>query len=168
MTQVCFSHGKESGPWGTKITALAAVARDRNLDVVSIDYRGIEDPHERVRRLRAHCDGLSAPPILVGSSMGAYVSLAAAAHCAARAMFLMAPAVYVPGYDQFPPPQPSCPVTIVHGWRDEIIPPANVFRFAGECRARLYVLDADHRLRDKEPELRRLFDWFIADHGESS
>jgi len=45
---VVFSHGKESGPWGSKITALAAVARERGAAVESVDYQGIEDARVRV------------------------------------------------------------------------------------------------------------------------
>src|SRR5271165_1228200 len=48
---VVFSHGKESGPWGAKITAMAAVARDLELGVESVDYRGIDDPAARVDKL---------------------------------------------------------------------------------------------------------------------
>ena len=36
-TTVVFSHGKESGPWGTKIMAMAAVVRDLGLTVESVD-----------------------------------------------------------------------------------------------------------------------------------
>ena len=48
---ICFSHGKESGPWGTKITALAEIAMKRGFTVVSIDYTGEPDPDARVRKL---------------------------------------------------------------------------------------------------------------------
>src|ERR1700710_3032760 len=44
VNTVVFSHGKESGPWGSKITAMAAVARGLDLEVESVDYRGMEDP----------------------------------------------------------------------------------------------------------------------------
>lgn len=36
---VVFSHGKESGPWGSKIQALAKVAERLGGDVISVDYR---------------------------------------------------------------------------------------------------------------------------------
>ena len=45
---VVFSHGKESGPWGRKITALAEVARAEGYEAHSVDYRGIEEPRARV------------------------------------------------------------------------------------------------------------------------
>ena len=49
MTTVIFSHGQESGPWGTKIRAMAAEVRELGCDADSVDYRGISDPSERVR-----------------------------------------------------------------------------------------------------------------------
>ena len=36
--KIIFSHGKESGPWGTKIKRLANVAKRLNCSVESIDY----------------------------------------------------------------------------------------------------------------------------------
>jgi len=78
MSCVVFSHGKESGPWGRKITAMAALARELGLAVESIDYRGIDDPGARVEKLVAACGRLSKPLVLVGSSLGGHVSAAAA------------------------------------------------------------------------------------------
>lgn len=46
-----FSHGKESGPWGSKIKRLAAIAEEHNCEVDSIDYTGIADPDLCVDRL---------------------------------------------------------------------------------------------------------------------
>ncbi len=51
MTTVIFSHGQESGPWGTKIRAMAERARSLGCAVDSIDYQGIADPSERVSKL---------------------------------------------------------------------------------------------------------------------
>ena len=45
MTTVIFSHGQESGPWGTKIRAMADLAKSMGCAVQSIDYQGIADPH---------------------------------------------------------------------------------------------------------------------------
>jgi hypothetical protein len=36
---VVFSHGKESGPWGSKIRTLANVAERLGAQVLSVDYR---------------------------------------------------------------------------------------------------------------------------------
>src|SRR5580692_3944942 len=82
---VVFSHGKESGPWGAKITAMAAVVRDLELGVESVDYRGMEDPAERVKKLVSVGLELKEPAVLVGSSMGGHVAAAAASRIRARA-----------------------------------------------------------------------------------
>jgi len=158
---VVFSHGKESGPWGSKITALAAVARERGTAVESVDYQGIEDARVRVEKLLAVGRGLRGPLVLVGSSMGGHVSAAAAAPLGARALFLMAPAFYMPGFEAHTPRDVSCPATIVHGWNDDIVPVANSIRWAGERRAALHVLDSDHRLNDRIGEIAVLFREFL-------
>ncbi|MCC7258809.1 MAG: alpha/beta fold hydrolase [Gammaproteobacteria bacterium] len=165
---VCFAHGKESGPWGTKIRALAEVARARGWSVESLDFQGMEDPHERVAKLTGHCRGLAGPPVLAGSSMGGFVAAAVAAALPVRALFLMAPAFYVPGYEQYVPPAPACPVTLVHGWRDDVVPWEGSVRYAATCRAQLTLLDGDHRLTANLPELSRLFGWFLGDVEEAA
>ena len=50
---VYFNHGKESGPWGDKITRLADVARGRGFGVVSLDFQGMDDANARVDKLLA-------------------------------------------------------------------------------------------------------------------
>lgn len=70
MRTVCFSHGQESGPWGTKIQALAAIARDRGWPVESLDYQGVAEPVTRVRMLADWCRHQAQPPLLVGGSSG--------------------------------------------------------------------------------------------------
>jgi hypothetical protein len=52
---VVFSHGQESEPWGSKIAAMAEIAREEGFHVESVDYRGIDDPQARVTRLLAFC-----------------------------------------------------------------------------------------------------------------
>lgn len=161
---VCFSHGKESGPWGTKIAAMADLARDRGLDVESIDYRGMDDPRARVARLVAHCKPLGRPLALVGSSMGGHVAAAASMELEeVRGLFLLAPAVFMPGYEEYTPSPKAGRITIVHGWRDDIVPPENSVRFARQHRANLHLIDGDHRLGDHIFEINRFFDWFLDD-----
>ena len=55
---VVFSHGKDSEPWGSKIAAMAEIAREEGFHVESVDYRGIDDPQARVTRLLAFCKDL--------------------------------------------------------------------------------------------------------------
>src|ERR1700678_2229428 len=94
---VVFSHGKESGPWGTKITAMAAVVRDLGVKAESVDYRGLDDPGDRVRKLTGLAKDFKEPVVLVGSSMGGHVSAAPAGGFMTRGLFLLARAFYVGG-----------------------------------------------------------------------
>ena len=143
---VCFSHGQESGPWGTKIKVMAATARDMGCEVDSVDYQGIADPAERVDKLVAFGKQIAGPILLVGSSMGGHVATAAAAKVNACGLFVLAPAYYMPGYEAMTPAAPDIPVEIVHGWRDDIVPVDNSIRYAREHGATLHIVDGDHRL----------------------
>jgi hypothetical protein len=52
---IVFSHGQDGEPWGGKIVAMVEVARAHGLSVESVDYRGMDDPAVRVRRLLEIC-----------------------------------------------------------------------------------------------------------------
>jgi pimeloyl-ACP methyl ester carboxylesterase len=149
VNTVVFSHGKESGPWGAKITAMAAVVRDLNLGVESVDYRGVDDPAQRVEKLLAVGRELQGPIALVGSSMGGHVAAAAASNLDPSALFLLAPAFYMPGFEKYTPQNVTAPTAVVHGWHDAVVPVDNSIRWAREHRATLHLLDSDHRLEDK-------------------
>jgi surfactin synthase thioesterase subunit len=146
---VVFSHGKESGPWGSKITAMAVVVRSLGAAVESVDYRGLDDPADRVKKLIEVGLQLTGPLVLVGSSMGAHVCATAAARLKPRGVFLLAPAFYMAGYEEYTPQKVSCPTAIVHGWHDDIVPVENGIRWAREHRAALHLLDSDHRLENQ-------------------
>lgn len=163
MTQqyVVFSHGQDGEPWGSKIVAMAEVARRHGLQVESVDYRGMADPLARVAKLLAFCKELPGSLLLVGSSMGGHVAAAVATQVPTRGMFLLAPAFYMPGYEQYTPQAPACPVEIVHGWNDDIVPPQNSIRFAQQYRATLHLLDSDHRLTASIADICQLFDLFL-------
>jgi alpha-beta hydrolase superfamily lysophospholipase len=163
VNTVVFSHGKESGPWGSKISAMAAVVRDLNLSVESVDYRGISDPGARVEKLIAVAAGLPGPLVLVGSSMGGHVSAAAAARLEARALFLLAPAFYMPGFEQYTPQDIAVPTAIVHGWHDEIVPVENSIRWAREHGATLHLVESEHRLEDQIARICALLRDFLSE-----
>jgi pimeloyl-ACP methyl ester carboxylesterase len=161
MTAVVFSHGQESGPWGTKIRAMAELARRLGCAVDSIDYQGIADPTARVEKLVAECGDIDDALILVGSSMGGHVATAAAARLGAVGLFVVAPAYYMPGYEDLTPAAPDLPIGIVHGWRDDVVPVENSVRFAASCNAELHVLDGDHRLTENIDEINYYLHRFI-------
>ena len=160
---VVFSHGKESGPWGSKITAMAAVVRDLPAAVESVDYRGLDDPADRVSKLIEAGAQLKEPMVLVGSSMGGHVSAAAAATLKPRGLFLLAPAFYMAGYEQYTPQDVVCPTVIVHGWHDVIVPVENSIRWAREHQAALHLLNSDHRLEDRIEAICGLLRAFLLD-----
>ena len=148
MTRVVFSHGQEGGPWGTKIRAMADAVNGLGCAVESIDYQGIADPTRRVRKLIDQCKDFEDNIILVGSSMGGHVATAAAAEVGAAGLFVLAPAYFMPGYEELTPVPPDLPIAIVHGWRDDVVPVENSIRFAKSCNAELHLLDGDHRLTE--------------------
>jgi len=158
---VLFSHGQESGPWGTKITALAQDAKDAGLAVDSIDYRGMADPAERAKKLIARMRNCSEEILLVGSSMGGYVAVAAAQQQPAAGLFLMAPALAVPGWPKLGETV-SAPAFIVHGWQDDIVPIEWSIDFARANHARLHLLNAGHSLTEALDEIRGLFGAFLS------
>lgn len=160
---VCFSHGKESGPWGTKIAAMADLARARGAAVESLDYRGMAAPGDRVDKLVAFGRTVATPLVLVGSSMGGHVAAAASAVLAPVGLFLIAPAFYMPGYEALTPEPAAGRICVVHGWSDEVVPAGNSVRWASRYGAELHLLLGDHRLTDRIPEINRLFAGFLDD-----
>ena len=117
----------------------------------SLDYQGME-PEDRVAKLDDWCEQQSAIPyVLVGSSMGGHVAASAATGkgAAALGIFLMAPAFYMTGFEQHTPQPPKCPVTIVHGWHDDIVAWQNAACFAEPANARFVLLDDGHALTGK-------------------
>lgn len=158
---VYFSHGKESGPWGIKITRLAQVAQELGFETVSIDYRGVHDPEERVRMLLAQCPQHDGMTVLAGSSMGGSVSLAAAAVIRPAGLFLMAPAIGIKGYPDLPPLLHAPPTLIVHGWDDEVVPPGPVIEFARQHRLELAMVADGHNLENSLDLLADRFRFFL-------
>lgn len=141
---VCFAHGRESGPWGTKIRHLADIACARGWAVESPDYSAHKQPQPRIEQLLAMAPDAQ-QLVLCGSSMGGYVSAMACQALAPDGLFLLAPALHLPGYEGEPQGCPANSV-VVHGWRDTIVPVSSAQRFARARRAALHVLDDGHRL----------------------
>ena len=161
MTTVIFSHGQESGPWGTKIRAMAGLVKGLGLVADSIDYQGIADPTERVAKCVRECAGIDDDIVLVGSSMGGHVATAAAGKVGASGLFVLAPAYFMAGYEDLTPPPPDMPICIVHGWHDDIVPVDNSIRYARSCGATLHLLDGDHRLTANIEEINEYLRYFL-------
>ncbi|HET7845716.1 MAG TPA: hypothetical protein VFL14_16295 [Xanthomonadales bacterium] len=147
---VLLSHGLESGPTATKVSALARVARARGWEAECLDYRDLDATrdvsrlHDRVARLRERADGAQGL-VLAGSSMGAFISGLVSLAVRPRALFLMAPPLAIPGFaTRFDAAR--VPTTIVHGWHDELISADDVYAFAKARDAELHLVDDEHRL----------------------
>ena len=153
---VCFAHGKESGPWGTKINFLADIARQRDWEVMSPDYSHTQDPQARVAHL-FELNPQARKLILVGSSMGAYVAAMGCQKLMPDACYLMAPALYFEGWAEEPQACPADTV-VIHGWNDDIVPVEVAIRFSQPRKATLHILDSGHTLNDQLPVLGQIFE----------
>ncbi len=150
--QIILSHGSDSGPDATKVSALAALAetlgwRTQRPDYRADDargYRGSVAP--RIARLRATIEALDTPPLLVGSSMGAFVSGLVSLDVPVAGLLLLATPGAISGQVRAFDLRRGVPTLLIHGWRDEICPLADIHAFAAQRRLPLLVLDDDHRL----------------------
>lgn len=149
------SHGFESGPDATKVTALAEVAARLGWSHERPDYTDLDaqrdvsdlgDVAARLQRLLALAQARASdgPLVLAGSSLGAWIAGMVSLQVPTAALFLMAPPVRL---DMAHPLQAArVPTVIVHGWDDELISAADVVSWAHARRARLLLVDDDHRL----------------------
>src|SRR5690554_1089011 len=158
--KVYFSHGKESGPWGRKFTRLACVAKEHGFSVDSIDYTDTLDPDFRVERLVELLKRAGDDFVLLGSSMGGYVSLVASEKVNAKGVFLLAPALFMLGYKSQNYTNKNN-VEIVHGWSDDVIPPENSIKFAQQHDCSLHLISGDHRLNSSLTEVEASFAQFL-------
>jgi len=164
---VVFSHGHASSPASRKICELAPVAMQAGCRVEAIDYTDLRDePVARRDRLIERIDALDGPVLLAGSSLGGWVSMAAAEVRDVAGLWLMAPALFLEDrVEGGRVPAAYVPRTrhfcIIHGWRDEIIPWQHSLRFAEHCAAALHLVDDGHRLEDSLELMQRLFAGFV-------
>lgn len=172
LSYVVFSHGKESGPLGSKIQRLITVAEEQGLKTTSIDYRECANASERVSLLTRFLNQLDVSTdqvILVGSSMGGYVSMAVANERTVAGLFLMAPALWMKPEEYtiqsyFPK---TLKVEIVHGMCDDTVPYENSIRFAKEHdNTILHLVPDDHRLKASHDFLACQFRRFLNDFSK--
>ena len=162
MTTVIFSHGKESGPWGSKITTMAKVTENLGFTVHSIDYQDLPSQEDRVERLVDIVSQQTGTVILVGSSMGGYVSLVAAERTNVAGVFLLAPALYMPHY-QVQDYRYQGAVNIVHGWQDDVVPVDNAIKYPKSSYANLLLVHDTHSLPNSMPNISPFFrNWLKA------
>lgn len=154
---IVFSHGKESGPNGTKIQAMRVAAENLGFTTVSIDYTSCENEVDRKALLRDFLFKQSGKVVLVGSSMGGYVSAALANEFEISAMFLLCPALSLEGYEPVEYAPKTDSIVLVHGWSDDVVPVESSIAFAQKHKATLLLIEDGHRLKESIPQI---VNWF--------
>ncbi|UGB37359.1 alpha/beta hydrolase [Frateuria soli] len=164
---ILLSHGSDSSPEATKVSALAALAEARGWHTQRPDYRADDARGHaaavapRLARLNAAIADCAAPPVLAGSSMGAFVSALASLEHPVAGLFLLATPPAIPGVDTALDVRQDVPALLIHGWRDELCPVDGICEFAARRRLPLLALDDDHRLSGNLPAIERQFALFL-------
>lgn len=162
--KIIFSHGQESTPFGTKIQTLSKIAQEMGFETDSIDYRTIPNPDDRVTHLESYLKNENPNNIiLVGSSMGGYVSTVASCNLDIKGLFLLAPALYLKpdmyNVQEYLIGNTHC--EIVHGYEDDIIPYENSVRFGFLSKNTVNLIEGDHRLNNSLETVVEIFESFL-------
>jgi len=166
---VILSHGLESGPHATKVSALAEVALSLGWAEVRPDYRDIDAPRNplaidaRIARTLQHAPE-QGRVVFAGSSLGAFVSGFASIKRSCEGLFLLALPTAIPGYPHAFTAA-AVPTALVHGWDDELCPVDAAIGFARERNAALHLVPDDHRLGAHVETCAELFRGFLMGLG---
>lgn len=148
------SHGFEATPEGVKALACAAAARALGWTAERPDYQPFDarceksrlgDVEARIAHLRSIAQRCERPPVLCGSSLGAFISARVSLDVPVAGLFLMAPPVWLEDYDMALQVA-RVPTWVVHGWNDEIITATSVAAWAQVRNLHATFLPDTHRL----------------------
>lgn len=159
------SHGLESGPDATKVTALAKIAAPLGFESVRPDFRDIDATRDvrriddRVARIVEHVPK-GTPVVLAGSSMGAFTSALASMQVDCVGLFLIALPVAIPNYSRAFDVR-SVPTALVHGWDDELCPVDDAVAFARKRGDAITLVRDDHRLSAHVDFVAQVFAQFL-------
>ncbi|WP_063572569.1 MULTISPECIES: alpha/beta fold hydrolase [Luteibacter] len=164
---IILSHGSDSGPDATKVSVLAALAESQGWTTVRPDYReddarghaGSIDP--RLARLTGAIAASPTPPVLVGSSMGAFVSGLASLDVPVAGIFLLALPTKIPGYPREFALRAAVPTFLVHGYADDVCPLDEALAFARDHAIPALLVQDDHRLGATLPDIEAEFLRFL-------
>lgn len=164
---VILSHGSDSSPEATKVAALARVAEHMGFTTERPDYRACDAAGHagsvapRIEQLHRCAQAATTAPILVGSSMGAFVSGPVSRQVRCRGLFLLALPVAIPGCAQAFDMADDMRAMLVHGFADDVCPPDATVKFAGERGTPTLLLDDGHRLAEHVPVIEQQFRLFL-------
>lgn len=151
---IILSHGSDSGPAATKVSALAGVAESlgwstERPDFGDCDVAGLaESVTPRIERLVERMHAVATPPILVGSSMGAFVSGLASLEAPCAGLFLLALPTEIPGYLSTFDMAQDVPCMLIHGFDDDVCSPDAALAFARQRGMPSLLVTDGHRLAE--------------------
>lgn len=166
MKIAIFSHGKQGNPQGKKINILRTVAENQGFETYALDYTKCKDAKQRITKLKQF---IAAKPtaqiLLVGSSMGGYISTALANDYELMGLFLLCPAIYMPKPEyEVQNYSPKCGhIEIIHGWNDATVPFENSIKFGQQTKAVLHLVNDNHRLANSHHFIAQRFQQFLSE-----
>ena len=161
MIEVIFSHGKEGSPYGSKSKIIQEISENNKVKFTTIDYKDCNTTNERVELLESKIKDNTNIIILVGSSMGGYVSAVCSSKYDSLGLFLIAPALYLDGYDIKIYNSKAKIIAVRHGWDDDIIPVDNSIKFCKKHNCNLTIDYDDHRMSKTRNQLANHFTNFL-------
>lgn len=160
--KILLSHGRGGSPNDKIIAHLAREGEKHGCTCERIDDQDTQNPDTRAARLVERIEKGQENVILVGFSMGGYACVLAAERCAeVRGLFLIAPGLFLPRYQQSRYRHDLPNLEIVHGWDDDVVLYEHSLRFARDSNAPLHLLPGDHLLHAQIPELRQIFACYL-------
>ncbi len=164
---VILSHGTDSGPDATKVSALARVAESLGwttfkpdyCEADALGYAGAVPP--RVARLVEAMRDAPRPLVLAGSSMGAFASGLASLRAPCDGLFLVALPTMIPECPQPFDMAAGVPAMLIHGYEDTLCPVLAAQAFARARGMPALLLPDDHRLAMHVPVIERQFRGFL-------
>lgn len=163
--QIILSHGRGGSPEDAIIQTLQSVADNFGIPCRAIhDPEIAEKPDLRAAKLIELVNTFPTDEavILAGFSMGGYTSVLAAESCQhVRGLFLVAPGLYLPHYDQHRYRSDLLNVEIIHGWSDDVVIYEHSLRFARELNAPLHLLPGSHMLLSQMPRIADIFSNYL-------
>lgn len=164
---VILSHGSDSSPEATKVSVLAAVAESlgwtsERPDYAACDARGLAGSvAPRVEQLVARVRASQVPPLLVGSSMGAFVSGLASMQAPCSGLFLLALPTNIPEAGMPFDMLSGVPTMLIHGYQDDVCPMEGALAFARSKGMPTLLLDDGHRLAEHVDVVAEQFRLFL-------
>jgi fermentation-respiration switch protein FrsA (DUF1100 family) len=162
------SHGLDSSPEATKVSAMAQVAEAMGWTTERPDYRDIDATRDirevanRQQRLVMAARKAPQPLVLAGSSMGRLHFRARDAGGRLHRPVPDGAADRVAGLSDHACGTQLIPTTVIHGWHDELIPAADVMLWSKMRSDHLILVDDEHRLAAHVDFVAQEFGRFLA------